>query len=128
MVVTHGRVGLAMAAAVWLIHHRRSGGAAVGLAILLLRRMAYARIARSMSGSANGWPPPPVGANLKVLSAYHLQHLTNLRSSQRRPELVGTRDHTVLAAPPKLSAITTGQTFYKQRINQFAKRAGLGLR
>ncbi len=71
----------------------------------------------------------PMGAHLKAYRAYHLTH-HKFTQQPEDPDLSLSKPFPISRASlwRKMLRDLTGQTFYKQRLNQFANALGLGLR
>lgn len=131
-----GVIILAMAAAIWqpwliILAIPVIGARQLGLAILM-HEAAHGGL--SKNGKINEWVgqwlcAAPSGASLKAYRPYHLNHHKYAQQPED-PDLILSAPFPVTKASlrRKITRDLTGQTFYKQRVNQFANAMGLGIR
>ncbi|WOR15953.1 fatty acid desaturase family protein [Hyphomonas sp. FCG-A18] len=127
---------LAMAAAIWqpwliILAIPVIGARQLGLAILM-HEAAHGGL--SKNGKINEWVGhwpvgAPIGASLKAYRPYHLNHHKYAQQPED-PDLILSAPFPVTRSSLRRKIIRdlTGQTFYKQRVNQFANAMGLGIR
>jgi fatty acid desaturase len=131
-----GVIILAMAAAIWqpwliILAIPVIGARQLGLAILM-HDAAHGGL--SKNGKINEWVGhwlvgAPIGASLKAYRPYHLNHHKYAQQPED-PDLILSAPFPVTRSSlqRKIVRDLTGQTFYKQRVNQFANAMGLGIR
>ena len=129
-------IGLAMAAAIWqpwliILVVPVIGARQLGLAILM-HEAAHGGLNKNQK--VNNWvgqwlTAAPVGANLKAYRPYHLTHHKYAQQPED-PDLILSAPFPVTPASlrRKILRDMTGQTFLKQRRNQFANAFGIGIR
>ncbi len=129
-------IALATAAAIWqpwliILAIPIIGARQLGLAVLM-HEASHGGL--STNGQINDWvgqwlTGAPIGANLKTYRAYHLQHHKYAQQPED-PDLALSAPFPITAQSLRRKIIRdlTGQTFYKQRVNQFTNALGLGLR
>ncbi len=129
-------IALAMAAAIWqpwliILAVPVIGARQLGLAILM-HEAAHGGLHRN--GKVNDWvgqwlTAAPVGANLKAYRPYHLTHHKYAQQPED-PDLILSAPFPVTRTSLRRKIIRdmTGQTFFKQRRNQFANALGIGIR
>jgi fatty acid desaturase len=125
-----------MAAAIWqpwliILAVPVIGARQLGLAILM-HEAAHGGLHRN--GKVNDWvgqwlTAAPVGANLKAYRPYHLTHHKYAQQPED-PDLILSAPFPVTRTSLRRKIIRdmTGQTFFKQRRNQFANALGIGIR
>ena len=71
----------------------------------------------------------PMGGHLKAYRTYHLTH-HKYAQQEEDPDLILSKPFPVSRASLRRKIIRdlTGQTFYKQRVNQFANALGIGIK
>ncbi|MEO0721900.1 MAG: fatty acid desaturase family protein [Pseudomonadota bacterium] len=71
----------------------------------------------------------PIGSHVKAYRTYHLTH-HKFAQQPEDPDLILSKPFPVTKASLRRKIIRdlTGQTFYKQRVNQFANALGIGIR
>lgn len=131
-----GVIALAMAAAIWqpwliVLAIPIIGARQLGLAILM-HEAAHGGLAKStrLNDFLGQWLcAAPVGAQLKAYRPYHLSHHKYAQQAED-PDLILSKPFPVSPASLRRKIIRdlTGQTFLKQRVNQFANAFGLGIR
>ncbi|MEM8617391.1 MAG: fatty acid desaturase family protein [Pseudomonadota bacterium] len=131
-----GVIGLAMVAAIWqpwlaIIAIPIIGARQLGLAILM-HEAAHGGLTprRKLNDWVGQWLcAAPVGASLKAYRPYHLSHHKYAQQPED-PALVLSAPFPVTRASLRRKMIRDliGQTFLKQRTNQFANALGLGVR
>jgi len=131
-----GVIALAMVAAIWqpwlvIIAIPVIGARQLGLAILM-HEAAHGGL--STNGKINDWlgqwlTAAPIGASLRAYRPYHLQHHKYAQQPED-PDLILSAPFPITPASLRRKIIRdlTGQTFFKQRVNQFANALGLGLK
>lgn len=129
-------IALAMAAAIWqpwliILAVPVIGARQLGLAILM-HEAAHGGLHRNQK--VNDWvgqwlTAAPVGANLKAYRPYHLTHHKYAQQPED-PDLILSAPFPVTRSSLRRKIIRdlTGQTFLKQRRNQFANAMGLGIK
>ena len=131
-------IGLAMALfAIWpnpltfVISVMLIGARQLGLAILM-HEAAHGGLSTSLK--VNDWAgqwlcAAPVGAHLGNYRDYHLSH-HKYAQTQQDPDLILSAPFPITAKSLRRKMIRdlTGQTFYKQRINQFSNALGIGIK
>ncbi|MAP93644.1 MAG: fatty acid desaturase [Ponticaulis sp.] len=107
------------------------GARQLGLAILM-HEAAHGGLSTSLK--VNDWVgqwlcAAPVGAHLKNYRDYHLSH-HKWAQTEKDPDLILSAPFPITRTSlrRKISRDLTGQTFLKQRTNQFANALGLGIR
>lgn len=129
-------IALAIAAAIWqpwliILAVPVIGARQLGLAILM-----HEAAHNGLSGhkGVNDWVgqwlcAAPVGADLKAYRPYHLTH-HKFTQQEEDPDLILSAPFPVTRASlrRKILRDLTGQTFFKQRRNQFANALGLAIR
>ncbi len=127
---------LAIAASIWqpwliILAVPIIGARQLGLAILM-HEAAHGGL--HTNGKLNDWigqwlTAAPVGASLKSYRPYHLQHHKYAQQPED-PDLNLSAPFPITKASLRRKIIRdlTGQTFFKQRLNQFANALGLGLK
>jgi len=129
-------IALAMAAAIWqpwliILAVPIIGARQLGLAILM-HEAAHGGLSTDakLNDFIGQWfTAAPVGASLKSYRPYHLQHHKYAQQPED-PDLILSAPFPITKASLRRKIIRdlTGQTFFKQRLNQFANALGLGLR
>lgn len=129
-------IALAMVAAIWqpwliVLAIPMIGARQLGLAILM-HEAAHGGLHKN--GKVNDWvgqwlTAAPVGANLKAYRPYHLTHHKYAQQPED-PDLILSVPFPVTRTSlrRKILRDLTGQTFFKQRRNQFANALGIGIR
>lgn len=127
---------LAMVAAIWqpwliILAVPIIGARQLGLAILM-HEAAHGGLHKN--GKVNDWvgqwlTAAPVGANLKAYRPYHLTHHKYAQQPED-PDLILSAPFPVTRTSLRRKIIRdlTGQTFFKQRRNQFANALGIGIK
>lgn len=131
-----GLVALAMALAIWQpwlipLAIPIIGARQLGLAILM-HEAAHGGLARNnkLNDLVGQWLcAAPVGAHLKAYRGYHLTHHKYAQQPED-PDLILSAPFPITrqSLRRKILRDLTGQTFLKQRMNQFANALGLGIR
>ena len=129
-------IGLAMAAAIWqpwliILAVPIIGARQLGLAVLM-HEAAHGGLARnkSVNDFFGHWlSGAPIGGSLKAYRPYHLQHHKYAQQSED-PDLVLSAPFPITATSLRRKIIRdlTGQTFVKQRYNQFSNALGFNIR
>ncbi|MDJ0920660.1 MAG: fatty acid desaturase family protein [Henriciella sp.] len=129
-------IGLAMAAAIWqpiliILAIPIIGARQLGLAVLM-HEAAHGGLSSNtaMNAFLGHWlSGAPIGGSLKSYRPYHLQHHKYAQQPED-PDLILSAPFPVTKSSlrRKLVRDLTGQTFFKQRRNQFANAMGLGIR
>ncbi len=129
-------IGLAMAAAIWqpwliIIAVPIIGARQLGLAVLM-HEAAHGGLAKNktLNDFFGHWlSGAPIGGSLKAYRPYHLQHHKYAQQPED-PDLILSAPFPITQSSLRRKIIRdlTGQTFYKQRLNQFANAMGLGIR
>ncbi|MEM9225898.1 MAG: fatty acid desaturase family protein [Pseudomonadota bacterium] len=131
-----GVIALAMALSIWSIWFLPIsvliiGGRQLGLAIIM-HDAAHGCL--STAGRLNDFlgqwlGAAPIGVNLRDYRNYHLQHHKYVQQPED-PDLGLSAPFPITRASLRRKIIRdlTGQTFYKQRLNQFQNALGLGIR
>jgi len=129
-------VALAIAASVWQpwlipLAIPVIGARQLGMAVLM-HEAAHGGLARNrkLNDLVGQWlVAAPVGAHLGNYRPYHLSHHKYAQQPED-PDLILSKPFPVTQASLRRKVIRdlTGQTFYKQRLNQFANALGLALR
>ena len=129
-------IALAMAAAIWqpwliILAIPVIGARQLGLAVLMHEA---AHNGLSSNTKVNDWVgqwlcAAPVGAHLKAYRPYHLTH-HKYTQQEEDPDLILSAPFPVTRSSLRRKIIRdlTGQTFFKQRRNQFANAMGIGIR
>ena len=129
-------IALAMAAAIWqplliILAVPIIGARQLGLAVLM-HEAAHGGLARNkmINDFFGHWlSGAPIGGSLRSYRPYHLQH-HKFAQQPEDPDLVLSAPFPITGSSLKRKIIRdlTGQTFYKQRVNQFANAMGLKIR
>ncbi|MEM1106563.1 MAG: fatty acid desaturase family protein [Pseudomonadota bacterium] len=129
-------IGAAMALAIWQpwlipLAIPIIGARQLGLAILM-HEAAHGGLSRRLwlNDAAGQWLcAAPIGAHLRAYRPYHLSHHKYVQQPED-PDLALSAPFPItrLSLRRKIIRDLTGQTFLKQRTNQFANALGLGLR
>ena len=129
-------IGLAMAAAIWqpwliILAVPIIGARQLGLAVLM-HEAAHGGLARnkSVNDFFGHWlSGAPIGGSLKAYRPYHLQHHKYAQQPED-PDLVLSAPFPITATSLRRKIIRdlTGQTFVKQRYNQFSNALGFNIR
>lgn len=129
-------IALAMAAAIWqplliILAIPIIGARQLGLAVLM-HEAAHGGL--STNRKINDWvghwlAGAPIGGSLSNYRDYHLSHHKYAQQPED-PDLILSAPFPVTrnSLRRKIIRDLTGQTFYKQRVNQFANAMGLGIR
>ncbi len=131
-----GLVAIAMALAIWQpwlipLAIPIIGARQLGLAILM-HEAAHGGLSKNkrINDFVGQWLcAAPVGAHLKAYRGYHLTHHKYAQQPED-PDLILSAPFPITRASLRRKIIRdlTGQTFFKQRFNQFANALGYGLR
>ncbi len=115
----------------WLIAVMVIGARQLGLAILM-HEAAHGGLSTNLK--VNDWAgqwlcAAPVGAHLKNYRDYHLSH-HKWAQSEKDPDLILSAPFPITRTSLRRKIIRdlTGQTFWKQRSNQFLNAMGFGIR
>lgn len=129
-------IGLSMAAAIWqpwliFLAVPIIGARQLGLAVLM-HEAAHGGLARNLAINdffGHWLSGAPIGGSLKSYRPYHLQHHKYAQQAED-PDLSLSAPFPITQASLQRKIIRdlTGQTFYKQRVNQFANALGLKIR
>jgi fatty acid desaturase len=129
-------IGLAMAAAIWqpvliILAVPIIGARQLGLSILM-HEAAHGGLSKNsaLNGFFGHWMSgAPIGASLKSYRDYHLKHHKYAQQDED-PDLILSAPFPITKASLRRKIIRdlTGQTFFKQRLNQFSNALGLGIR
>lgn len=129
-------IGLAMAAAIWqpvliILAVPIIGARQLGLAVLM-HEAAHGGLARNkgLNDFFGHWlSGAPIGGSLKAYRPYHLQH-HKFAQQPEDPDLVLSAPFPITQESLRRKIIRdlTGQTFFKQRYNQFANALGHNIR
>jgi len=129
-------IGLAMAAAIWqpwliLLAVPIIGARQLGLAVLM-HEAAHGGLSKNptLNHFFGHWlSGAPIGGSLKAYRPYHLQH-HKFAQQPEDPDLVLSAPFPITKTSLRRKIIRdlTGQTFYKQRLNQFANALGFKIR
>lgn len=129
-------IALAMAAAIWqpwliILAVPIIGARQLGLAILM-HEAAHGGLSRNkaINDFAGHWlSGAPIGGSLKAYRPYHLQHHKYAQQPED-PDLVLSAPFPITGSSLRRKIIRdlTGQTFFKQRYNQFANAFGFNIR
>lgn len=129
-------IGLAMAAAIWqpiliILAIPIIGARQLGLAVLM-HEAAHGGLAqnKTLNGFFGHWlSGAPIGGSLRAYRPYHLQH-HKFAQQPEDPDLVLSAPFpiTKVSLRRKIIRDLTGQTFFKQRYNQFANAFGFNIR
>lgn len=129
-------IALAMAAAIWqpiliILAVPIIGARQLGLAVLM-HEAAHGGLSqnKAINHFAGHWlSGAPIGGSLKAYRPYHLQH-HKFAQQPEDPDLILSAPFPITKASLQRKIIRdlTGQTFYKQRLNQFANALGFGIR
>lgn len=129
-------IGLAMAAAIWqpwliILAVPIIGARQLGLAVLM-HEAAHGGLSqkKTINNFFGHWlSGAPIGGSLRSYRPYHLQHHKYAQQPED-PDLILSAPFPITSASLRRKIIRdlTGQTFYKQRLNQFANAMGLGIR
>ena len=129
-------IALAMAAAIWqplliIIAVPIIGARQLGLSILM-HEAAHGGLAqnRRVNDFFGHWlTGAPIGGSLQTYRDYHLQHHKYAQQAED-PDLSLSAPFPITKSSLKRKIIRdlTGQTFYKQRFNQFANALGFNIR
>ena len=129
-------IALAMALAIWqplfiLIAIPIIGARQLGL-VVLMHDAAHGGL--HTNKAVNDWMGhwlcgAPLGTHLKQYRTYHLSHHKYVQQAED-PDLILAAHFPVTRASlrRKILRDLTGQTFYKQRLNQFANALGIGIK
>lgn len=131
-----GTIALAMAAAIWqpwliIIAIPIIGARQLGLTILM-HDAAHGGLHTNQRVNyilGHWFSGAPLGGSLKNYRDYHLKH-HKYAQQEEDPDLILSAPFpiTTTSLRRKIIRDLTGQTFYKQRINQFANALGIGIR
>ncbi|MEL6567191.1 MAG: fatty acid desaturase family protein [Pseudomonadota bacterium] len=131
-----GIIALAMGLAIWQpwlipLAIPVIGARQLGLAILM-HEGAHGGLSRNtkLNDLVGQWLcAAPVGAHLKAYRDYHLTH-HKFAQQPEDPDLILSAPFPITRASLRRKIIRdlTGQTFFKQRVNQFANALGYGIR
>ncbi len=129
-------IGLSIAAAIWqpwliIIAIPIIGARQLGLTVLM-HEAAHGGLSQnaSLNSFFGHWlSGAPLGGSLKAYRDYHLQH-HKYAQQKEDPDLILSAPFpiTKISLRRKIVRDLTGQTFYKQRSNQFANALGIGIR
>ena len=129
-------IGLAMAAAIWqpwliILAVPIIGARQLGLAVLM-HEAAHGGLSqnKTLNHFFGHWlSGAPIGGSLKAYRPYHLQHHKYAQQPED-PDLILSAPFPITKTSLRRKIIRdlTGQTFYKQRLNQFANAMGFGIR
>ncbi len=131
-----GIIALAMAAAIWqpiliIFAVPIIGARQLGL-VILMHDAAHGGL--HSNRAVNEWVGhwlcgAPLGSHVKAYRQYHLTHHKYAQQPED-PDLALSKPFPVTKASLRRKIIRdlTGQTFYKQRLNQFANAAGIGIK
>ena len=129
-------IALAMAAAIWqpwliIIAIPIIGARQLGLAVLM-HEAAHGGLSthRKLNDWVGQWLcAAPIGGNLAAYRPYHLSHHKYAQQPED-PDLILSKPFPVTGGSLRRKIVRdlTGQTFYKQRLNQFSNALGLGIR
>lgn len=129
-------IALAMAAAIWqpwliILAVPIIGARQLGLAVLM-HEAAHGGLAKNkaMNDFFGHWlSGAPIGGSLRAYRPYHLQH-HKFAQQKEDPDLSLSAPFPITPASLRRKIVRdlTGQTFYKQRVNQFANALGLKIR
>ena len=129
-------IGLAMAAAIWqpwliILAVPIIGARQLGLAVLM-HEAAHGGLSshKGLNHIFGHWlSGAPIGGSLKAYRPYHLQH-HKFAQQPEDPDLVLSAPFPITknSLRRKIIRDLTGQTFYKQRLNQFANAFGYKIR
>ncbi|MHA7901084.1 MAG: fatty acid desaturase family protein [Henriciella sp.] len=129
-------IGLSMAAAIWqpvliILAVPIIGARQLGLAVLM-HEAAHGGLARNkgLNDFFGHWlSGAPIGGSLKAYRPYHLQH-HKFAQQPEDPDLVLSAPFPITQESLRRKIIRdlTGQTFFKQRYNQFANALGHNIR
>jgi len=129
-------IGLAMAAAIWqswliILAVPIIGARQLGISVLM-HEAAHGGLSRNkhFNHFFGHWlSGAPIGGSLKAYRPYHLQHHKFAQQTED-PDLILSAPFPITQASLRRKIIRdlTGQTYYKQRINQFANALGIGIK
>ena len=129
-------IGLAMAAAIWqpwliILAVPIIGARQLGLAVLM-HEAAHGGLSqnRRLNHLFGHWlSGAPIGGSLKAYRPYHLQH-HKFAQQPEDPDLILSAPFPITKSSLRRKIIRdlTGQTYYKQRVNQLSNALGLGIR
>ncbi|MCR9077987.1 MAG: fatty acid desaturase family protein [Hyphomonadaceae bacterium] len=129
-------IGLAMAAAIWqpwliILAVPIIGARQLGLAVLM-HEAAHGGLSqnRGLNHLFGHWlSGAPIGGSLKAYRPYHLQH-HKFAQQPEDPDLILSAPFPITKSSLRRKIIRdlTGQTYYKQRVNQLSNALGLGIR
>lgn len=129
-------IGLAMAAAIWqpwliIIAVPVIGARQLGLAVLM-HEAAHGGLAKNLAinNFFGHWlSGAPIGGSLKAYRPYHLTHHKYAQQPED-PDLILSAPFPITKSSLRRKIIRdlTGQTYYKQRMNQLANALGYGIR
>ena len=129
-------IGLAMAAAIWqpwliIIAVPIIGARQLGLAVLM-HEAAHGGLAKNpaINNFFGHWlSGAPIGGSLKAYRPYHLTHHKYAQQPED-PDLILSAPFPITKSSLRRKIIRdlTGQTYYKQRMNQLANALGYGIR
>lgn len=129
-------IGLSMAAAIWqpwliILAVPIIGARQLGLAVLM-HEAAHGGLSqhRGLNHVFGHWlSGAPIGGSLNAYRSYHLQH-HKFAQQPEDPDLILSAPFPITKASLRRKIIRdlTGQTYYKQRVNQLSNALGLGIR
>lgn len=129
-------IALAMAAAIWqpwliILAIPIIGARQLGLAVLM-HEAAHGGLStnKTLNNFFGHWlSGAPIGGSLRAYRPYHLQH-HKFAQQNEDPDLSLSAPFPITRSSLRRKIIRdlTGQTFYKQRVNQFANALGLNIR
>lgn len=129
-------IGLAMAAAIWqpwliILAVPVIGARQLGLAVLM-HEAAHGGLSqnKTLNHFFGHWlSGAPIGGSLKAYRPYHLQH-HKFAQQPEDPDLILSAPFPITKSSLRRKIIRdlTGQTFYKQRVNQLSNALGIGIR
>lgn len=129
-------IGLAMAAAIWqpiliILAVPIIGARQLGLAVMM-HEAAHGGLAQNkpLNDFFGHWlSGAPIGGSLKAYRPYHLQH-HKFAQQPEDPDLVLSAPFPITPGSLRRKIVRdlTGQTFFKQRYNQFANAFGANIR
>ena len=129
-------IGLAMAAAIWqpwliVLAIPIIGARQLGLAVLM-HEAAHGGLSKNKTLNhlfGHWFSGAPIGGSLKAYRPYHLQHHKYAQQPED-PDLILSAPFPITKTSLRRKIIRdlTGQTFYKQRLNQLSNALGFGNR
>ena len=129
-------IGLAMAAAIWqpwliVLAIPIIGARQLGLAVLM-HEAAHGGLSKNKTLNhlfGHWFSGAPIGGSLKAYRPYHLQHHKYAQQPED-PDLILSAPFPITKTSLRRKIIRdlTGQTFYKQRLNQLSNALGFGIR